>query len=281
MLIDVIYFSLTKMMISFVSNLKNMLRKVLVFVITFSILTMYSKNSFNFIEYNQKDVKSNYDYLSPEQKKEAYFFESYAYGIYSQIFKKKEIDFTVFEFALDGFNKIKSEHLLKKDSLLTIIDFSKASNSKRFFTIDIKNKKILYQSLVAHGVNSGVVYATHFSNRAGSRKSSLGFYVTNETYIGSNGFSLKLDGLEKLFNSNARLRGVVIHGASYVNNNVAEKTGRIGRSFGCPALPMSSYHKIIENIKGQSCVFIFAPNSYYLLHSNFINPVLKAKLVQA
>ena len=242
------------------------------------MLIAYSKNSFNITEVNPKKIKSKENYLSPEEKKKSYFFEAYAFNIYNQINEAKEIDFKVFELALDGFTKIKSERLLKNDSLLTIIDFSKPSNTQRFYTFDIKNKKLVFKSLVAHGANSGLVYATHFSNRSGSRKSSLGFYVTNETYFGSNGFSLKLDGLERNFNNNARLRGVVIHGASYVDKNIAEKTGRIGRSFGCPALPMYNYRTIINTIKGQSCLFIYAPNTYYIQHSNFISPILKAKL---
>ena len=122
----------------------------------------------------------------------------------------------------------------------------------------MKNHKLLFSSLVAHGKNSGDKYATSFSNRNGSYMSSLGFYLTQETYQGSNGYSLRLNGLEEGINDNARQRAIVVHGASYANPSVI-KSGRLGRSFGCPALPQALARPIIDTIKGGSVMFIYAP----------------------
>jgi hypothetical protein len=116
--------------------------------------------------------------------------------------------------------------------------------------------KILFNSLVAHGKNSGDLYAEQFSNKNESFQSSLGFYITNETYIGEHGLSLKLDGLERNKNDNARNRAIVIHGADYVSNDFIKKHNRLGRSFGCPSLPTEVSEKIITTIKNKSCLFI-------------------------
>lgn len=159
-----------------------------------------------------------------------------------------------FKQAVCGYYKIQK----KKREILTLIDFSKASTEKRLFVIDMKNHKLLFSSLVAHGKNSGGNYATSFSNQNGSYKSSLGFYLTQETYQGSNGYSLRLDGLEEGINDNARQRAIVVHGAAYANPSVI-KSGRLGRSFGCPALPQALARPIIDTIKGGSVMFIYAP----------------------
>ncbi len=257
-----------------------MLKQPILIALLTIILTSFSINGINNSENIQKVVNTEKTYISPEEKREAYFFESYALKMYSQIEGANQIKFNIFEFALLGFENIRSKKLLSNDSLLTIVDFSKASSENRFFTIDLKNKKILYQQLVSHGVNSGAQFANNFSNSMGSRKSSLGFYLTNETYFGSNGFSLKLDGLETMFNGNARVRGIVVHGANYVNDDfLVSNDGRLGRSFGCPALPTDTYKEIIETIKGKSCFFIYAPDNQYLSNSAFINPILKSKLL--
>lgn len=171
-----------------------------------------------------------------------------------------------FHRALTGYQKIKN----RKKEVLTIIDFSKASTKKRLAVIDMEQKKVLYTSVVAHGRNSGGNYATSFSNKNGSYKSSLGFYLTNETYQGSNGYSLRLDGLEKGVNDNARQRAIVMHGAAYAHPSTA-RTGRLGRSFGCPAVPPALTKPIINAIKGGSVMFIYAPEKNYLAQSQFLN----------
>jgi hypothetical protein len=162
--------------------------------------------------------------------------------------------------ALNGFNDYKNQNLLKNDSLLTIIDFSASSTEKRFYLLDLKNQKVLKQTLVAHGKNSGLDIAESFSNKKRSKKSSLGFYITAETYQGKHGFSLRLDGMSNDLNDNARKRAIVIHGANYVNQEFIKTNGRIGRSFGCPALSYNEVNEIIELIKEGSCLFIYHPS---------------------
>lgn len=162
--------------------------------------------------------------------------------------------------AINGFNWLKSENLLNNDSLITIIDFSSESTDKRFFVFDVKNKQIIKNTWVAHGIQSGENYAESFSNKHSSNKSSLGLYVTRETYEGKHGYSLRLDGMTEGLNDNARERAIVIHGADYVSRYFIEETGRLGRSFGCPALPSDEAKEIIELIKEGSCLFIYHPD---------------------
>lgn len=161
-----------------------------------------------------------------------------------------------FSEALKGFYSLKEKGLFKKD-FLTIIDFSLSSRVKRLWIIDMVQNKIVLNSLVAHGKNSGEDYANQFSNKDESNKSSLGFYATGEVYQGKHGLSLKLDGLEKGINDNARQRAIVIHGADYVSENFLKNHSRLGKSHGCPAVPMGLSKKIIETIKDKSCLFIY------------------------
>ena len=162
--------------------------------------------------------------------------------------------------ALNGYYELKRKNLIQVDSLLTIIDFSRSSNDKRLFILDLKNKEIVKNTLVAHGMNSGVIEATYFSNKRNSNKSSLGLYLTNKTYFGKHGYSLRIKGMNEGLNDNAFKRAIVVHGADYVSNNYIEKYGRIGRSFGCPALPFEETEKIIDLIKDGSCLFIYHPS---------------------
>jgi hypothetical protein len=160
--------------------------------------------------------------------------------------------------ALNGFYKLKEEGKIKKD-IVTLIDFSLPSSMKRLWVIDLATKTILFQSLVAHGRNTGEEFANSFSNTAQSLKSSLGFYSTGEVYAGKHGLSLRLDGLEKGINDNARNRGVVMHAADYVSNSFVKNNKRLGRSQGCPALPVALSKDIISAIKDKSCLFIYHP----------------------
>jgi L,D-transpeptidase catalytic domain len=161
--------------------------------------------------------------------------------------------------ALEGFYHLKAIGKINKE-FLTIVDFSLPSTSKRLWIIDTAENKIIFNSLVAHGKNSGLNYATSFSNDSESNKSSLGFFATGETYIGKHGLSLKLDGLEKGVNDKARERAIVVHGADYVSNDFIKAHNRLGLSHGCPALPMNLSSKIINTIKGKSCLFIYYPS---------------------
>lgn len=163
-----------------------------------------------------------------------------------------------FTSALKGFYNLKEKGIIKKN-ILTIIDFSLSANSKRLWVIDLTTKTILFQSLVAHGRNTGEEFATSFSNAAQSFKSSLGFYTTGEVYHGKHGLSLRLDGLEKGVNDNARNRGVVIHAADYVSATFIKNNKRLGRSQGCPAVPVGLSKEIISTIKDKSCLFIYHP----------------------
>ncbi|MFC6878051.1 murein L,D-transpeptidase catalytic domain family protein [Flavobacterium myungsuense] len=172
-----------------------------------------------------------------------------------------------FSEALKGFYLLKEKGIVKKD-VLTLIDFSLSSNTKRLWVIDLVSNKILYHSLVAHGRNTGEEFATSFSNHASSFKSSLGFYLTGEIYQGKHGSSLKLDGLEKGLNDNARERGIVMHAANYVSSFFIKNNNRLGRSQGCPAIPVEYSNQIINAIKNKSCLFIYHPtiNSYKSLN---------------
>jgi hypothetical protein len=161
--------------------------------------------------------------------------------------------------AMKGFYLLKEKGLIQKD-ILTLVDFSMSSNTKRLWVIDLATNTILYNSLVAHGRNTGEEYANSFSNANSSFKSSLGFYATGEIYSGKHGMSLKLDGLEKGVNDNARERGVVMHSANYVSNSFIKCNKRLGRSLGCPAIPAETLKGIVNTIKNKSCFFIYHPS---------------------
>lgn len=188
-------------------------------------------------------------------------FQFQARSLYDQIksaqFTKPK--FESFEKALQGFYVLQQKGLLQKN-VLTLIDFSLSSNKKRLWVIDLTSKVILFQSLVAHGRNTGEEFANRFSNQEASFMSSFGFYLTGEVYFGKHGLSLKLDGLEKGVNDLARKRAVVMHGANYVSNSFIALHKRLGRSLGCPAIPEFLSKEIISAIQGKSCLFIYHPS---------------------
>jgi L,D-transpeptidase catalytic domain len=161
--------------------------------------------------------------------------------------------------ALKGFYELKYKGVFNKE-VITIIDFSLSSNSKRLWVIDLSNNKVLFNTYVAHGMNTGNEFANSFSNKVESHKSSLGFYATGEVYVGKHGTSLRLDGLEKGVNDTARARDVVIHGANYVSESFIRSNKYLGRSHGCPALPQALTKDIINVIKGKSCLYIYHPS---------------------
>lgn len=175
-----------------------------------------------------------------------------------------------FNYAVKGYEYLRSIGKLNNDAILSIVDFSLPSSEKRLFVIDMENGKILYNTYVAHGRNSGKEYAKQFSNAPESFKSSLGFYITKGTYSGAHGFSLRLEGEEEGINDNALSRAIVMHSADYVNKNLIESQGYIGRSLGCPALPKKYYKPIIEKIKNGSCLFMYSPNSNYVSKSRLL-----------
>ncbi len=165
-----------------------------------------------------------------------------------------------FDFAKQGLQVLIEEGRLLNDSIISIVDFSQHSGQKRLYILDMKNYKILFNTLVAHGRGTGKEWATSFSNQNSSHMSSPGFYITRETYQGGNGYSLKLEGVERGVNDKAFERGIVIHGASYVSNDYVNSQGYIGRSWGCPAVPVTMNAPIINTIKNGTCLFVFHPS---------------------
>ncbi len=178
---------------------------------------------------------------------------------------------TTFEYAMKGFDHLLQNGKFKNESIISIADLSLPSTEKRLFIIDLIQAKVLFNTYVAHGVNSGTVMARDFSNKPSSNKSSLGFYETLNTYMGGHGYSLKLEGLEKGINDNANRRAIVMHAAAYVNEALIKSQGYIGRSFGCPAVPEKLYKPIINTIKDGTCLFIYGEDKTYLAKSKLIN----------
>lgn len=176
-----------------------------------------------------------------------------------------------FNYAWKGYNRLLNEGRIPETRYLTICDFSQSSKRKRFFIIDVTNEKIVTQTWVAHGQNSGAEYAERFSNLPESLQSSLGFFITHRTYNGSNGLSLKLEGLEPGYNSKAMERTIVIHGADYVDGARVKAGFYMGRSWGCPAVPRRDAGKIINTIKNGTLLFIYHPGGDYLQKSKILN----------
>ena len=174
-----------------------------------------------------------------------------------------------FKNGLIGYYKLADKNLIDKQ-ILTIIDFSLSSKKERMWVMDMSKNKILYHTVVSHGKNTGSEFATQFSNKKNSLQSSLGFFITGETYLGKNGLSLYIDGMEKQFNSNARERYVVIHGANYANPSAIKNLGRLGRSYGCPALPTAISQEIIDLIKNKSVLYIYSDDQTYAKNSKMI-----------
>lgn len=191
--------------------------------------------------------------------------EAYA-SLYRSMQLEGVVNWKAFRQAVAGYYKIDN----RKREVLTLIDFSRPSTAKRLFVFDMRERKVLFSSVVSHGKNSGDNYATSFSNEYGSYKSSLGFYLTESTYQGKNGYSLILNGLEKGINDRARERAIVMHGAAYADPSVASRGGRLGRSFGCPAVPQKLSRPIIDAIKGGSVMYIYAETPDYLAHSSVL-----------
>jgi hypothetical protein len=174
-----------------------------------------------------------------------------------------------FEYAYKGYRKLETKHFLKNPGIITICDFSKSSLEKRMYIIDIANCRLLLNTYVAHGKNSGGEYARKFSNNVRSFASSLGFFITKNIYFGKHGPSLRLAGLEPGYNDKAEKRAVVIHGAPYIGEQ--RMYSHMGRSFGCPAVPQSQATKVINLIKNGTCLFIYHPSASYLHGSKILN----------
>ena len=198
-------------------------------------------------------------------------FEEHILNLYGEIrLQELTLDFEVFRMAMVGYYALKKEGALSGKDLISIIDFARPSTEKRFYTIDLRNREVKYHTYVAHGRNTGQNMATEFSNIPHSNQSSLGFYVTGETYVGSKGYSLRLDGMETSFNDKIRSRAVVMHAADYATESWIKRYGRLGRSQGCPALPPHLSREVIDTIKGKTAIFTYYPDETYLSGSRYL-----------
>jgi L,D-transpeptidase-like protein len=178
-----------------------------------------------------------------------------------------ELSHEAFVYALAGYRNLVAQGAVANRDILSIVDFSLPSSKKRLFIIDLVTGRLLFNTYVSHGRNSGMEQATRFSNDLNSFQSSLGFFVTGKTYKGEHGYSLRLQGLEKGINDNALNRGIVIHAADYVNEKLARQRGYIGRSLGCPAVPVKLHRPIIQKIKDGSCLFLYSRDTNYTVKS--------------
>lgn len=193
-------------------------------------------------------------------------------GLYTAIhLENYGLSKNAFDYALKGYNYLLKKNKITTAGYLTICDFSQSSRNKRLYVIDLENGRLLINTYVAHGRNSGGEFATRFSNRPESLESSLGFYVTEKTYFGEHGLSLKIKGVDKGFNDRAASRMIVLHGAAYAESNFLEHNKFLGRSFGCPAVPASESASIINIIKNGTCFFIYHPTAKYLNGSSILN----------
>lgn len=202
-------------------------------------------------------------------------FNAYTQSTY-ECLNDSSINFEAFQYGMKGYQALKNLGQLNDKEQFVLIDFTKSSNDKRFYLIDLENDSVRYKKLVAHGRNTGELYAKDFSNVSESHKSSLGFYVTAETYNGKYDNSLIIEGKEWT-NNQARRRGVVVHAADYATQNFIDKYGRLGRSYGCPALPPKDYKEIISTIKEGTCFFIYYNDNNYLKKSKFLKKELYLK----
>ena len=175
----------------------------------------------------------------------------------------------VLKLALDAAQTAGERGLLRRRDIITVIDYSLPSTQPRLFVFDLSARKLLFRELCAHGKNSGGNFTNYFSNSPGSLATSLGLFVTEDTYMGGNGYSLRLRGLEEGVNDMARDRAIVMHGASYVSRAAIQALGRLGRSWGCPAVPKEMARKIINTVRGGSAVFAYYPEKRWLQTSEF------------
>ena len=204
--------------------------------------------------------------VSPLHNDEVKIISEKAAVLYDQLkLDEKGLSKEAFDYAYRGYQHLLEKKVVNHTGYLTICDLSQSSKRKRLYLIDLAKNKIILNTYVAHGRNSGCEYATRFSNSPESLESSLGFYITKNTYNGEHGLSLRVEGLEPGFNDNAYQRTIVIHGAAYIGN------GCTGRSYGCPAVPKRESKKIINTIKNGTCLFIYNPEQKYLQSSKILN----------
>jgi hypothetical protein len=212
--------------------------------------------------------------VSPSVISQESRLENHISGLYKTIdFQNGEVlPYDVFNKAYRGYlNLCDAGKLNSQKDIITICDLAMPSTKNRMWIIDLANKKVLFNTYVAHGQGSGDDGALSFSNESSTHKSSLGFYVTTDTYQGAHGTSLRLDGMDQGFNDAALERGIVVHGAAYVNKNYISCKDRLGRSWGCPAVPTNLSLPIIQAIKNGTCLFMYYPEAKYLKNAYWLN----------
>ena len=175
-----------------------------------------------------------------------------------------DLDPVVLDLALEAYDWARRDDPAATGERLAVIDYSLPSTQPRLWVFDVARERLLFRELVAHGQGTGDNIATRFSNREGSLQSSLGVFRTGDTYEGKNGYSMRLHGLEAGVNDAAFERTIVMHGAWYVSAAQAERFGRIGRSWGCPAVRTEMAKPIIDALKGGNLLFAFSPQPEWL-----------------
>ena len=218
--------------------------------------------------FNKYFSKRNYD--TPKITKSDILFDSLNLG-------KLGLGRRAYDYAVLGHRVLKARGKLRNDNILSIADLTLPSSKKRLFVIDIKNYKLLFVTYVAHGKKTGLDTALYFSNEPESNKTSVGFYTTLATYTGTHGYSLRLEGHEIGFNSNALDRDIVVHSAKYVDESVVKSQGYLGRSLGCPALSVSIYRDVIDKIKNGTCLFVYGHDARYIINSKFLKQPVKTE----
>lgn len=244
-----------------------MTKRILTLIAVIAVITV----SFAFTTMETNTKSENVEVAEPVKESEDLSVEEEIKLLYARFIENNENvpSPESFKNGMMGYYKLENQNLIKKE-ILTIIDFSLSSTKKRMWVLDMANNKVLFHTVVAHGKNTGGEFATKFSNTVNSLQSSLGFYLTGETYFGRNGLSMFIDGMEEEFNSKARERYVVVHGAEYANPEVAANLGRLGRSYGCPAVPTALTKEIIDTIKNKSVLYIHSTDKNYAAKSAMI-----------
>lgn len=241
---------------------KNIVRGMIILFFTFSIFHIA-----NAIKQGKINAEENIT-LSIEKD----FPKNYLEHLYQELLKQDSLlPREAFTNAIIGHYNLSKNKILNSDNtILSIADMSQSANNKRLWIIDLKAKKILLNTYVAHGKNSGEEFALSYSNQINSLQSSPGFYRTSNTYNGKHGYSLRLEGLDTLFNDQAMQRAIVLHGADYVHEDFIKNHKRLGRSFGCPAVPQAEKDFIIETIKEGTCLYLHFDDENYLSQSKWL-----------
>jgi hypothetical protein len=250
--------------------MKNRVFNISAACLAFSFLLVPYKQADSTLHKNSIALNDNTTVNSV--KKDSADIEAEIEAIYDSIhLKKVGLSKEAFEYAMKGYSELAEQNKIRRKDIITICDFTQSSRRKRMYVVDLSNYKLLIQTHVAHGRNSGAEYARRFSNKPESLQSSLGFYTTSTTYYGGYGLALTIDGLEPGINDKARRRKIVVHGSDYVGTNYLRFSRNIGRSFGCPAVPAKQSRKIINTIKNGTCFFIYHPTKKYIEASKILN----------